>query len=328
MKAFTYIVPRDLKEAAEAGARKNTAFKAAGTDIVDRMKERQLSPENVVSLLPLKAEMAGIRADAGAVTIGALTTLTQLEESPLLTGEALAAIRQAAATTATPLIRNRGTVGGNLLQLSRCWYLRSAAFECLHDGRGEACLAMYGENRYHAVMGYRDCVRVHPSNLAPALIALDAEVSVFSGGGTRRIKVRDLYPKDPKGLAPEHVLKDGEILTAVHVPPQPDGTRSVYDESREKLSFDWATTAAAVRVRVDGGTIREASICLGAVGPNPVPADDAAEMLIGKEPSAELFAKVADEAFADAAPLSQNEYKIPVGKAVLRDALAAAAGTR
>lgn len=328
MKPFTYVIPHDLKEAAEAGAAKNTAFKAAGTDIVDRMKERQLSPEKVVSLLPLKEEMAGVRADTGTVTIGALTTLTHLEESPLVAGEALAAIREAAATTATPLIRNRGTVGGNLLQLSRCWYLRSAAFKCLHDGRGEACLAMYGENRYHSIMGYRDCVRVHPSNLAPALIALDAEVSVFSGGETRRLKVRELYPKDPKGLAPEHVLADGEILTAVHVPAQPEGARSVYLETREKLSFDWATTAAAVRLVVDGGKIVQAAICLGAVGPNPVPADDAARMLVGQSPSAELFGKVADAAFKDAAPLSQNEYKIPVGKAVLRDALAAAAGMR
>ncbi|MCA8974226.1 MAG: FAD binding domain-containing protein [Planctomycetes bacterium] len=329
MREFTYVIPHSLQEAAAAAARPDTIVKAAGLDLVDRMKERLVTPKEVVNLLPLGRELAGVTVEAdGGLSIGAMTTLTQLAEHEALATPALAGLREAAAITATPLIRNRATVAGNLLQFTRCWYVRSEAHHCLHGGRGPVCLAMNGDNRYHSVMGYVDCARVHPSNLAPALLALDAEYSTRIAGpaGKReeRRKLGDLFPTTPKAEAAEHTLLPGEIVTAIHVPKQPAAGRSWYSESREKLSFDWATTACAVRLEIDGGIIRAARLVLGAVAPVPVQHDKAAALLVGQQPGDELFRRDAEAAFADAVPLSHNAYKVPVGKAIVREALHAA----
>ena len=322
MKPFTYIVPGKLAEAAAAAAQPDTVLKGAGIDLVDRMKERLQTPANVVHLLPLKDELAGIAAQAdGSLRIGATTTLTQLEQHAALANPALAGLQQSAAMTATPQVRNRATVAGNILQFTRCWYVRSEAFHCLHGGRGPTCLAMTGENRYHAVLGWQDCVRVHPSNLAPILLALGAEYTTLLGKQEQRKKFAELFPAEPRAQNPEHTLQAGEIVTAIHVPAQPAGTRSAYVESREKQTFDWATTACAVRLVLDGGTITAADLVLGAVAPVPLPRPAAAKMLVGQKPSSQLFQKVAEAAYAGASPLAHNAYKLPVGKAIVREAL-------
>jgi xanthine dehydrogenase YagS FAD-binding subunit len=321
MKPFTYVLPRSLAEAAAAGREAGAVYKGAGIDLVDRMKERLQTPDRVVNLLPLK-ELAGIAAEPdGELRIGATTTLADLAQHGALAGRALQALRASAAMTATPHVRNRATVAGNLLQFTRCWYVRSEAFRCLHGGRGPTCLAMTGENRYHAVLGWQDCVRVHPSNLAPPLLALGAEYSTLLDGKVRRRRLAELFPAEPRAQNPEHTLEPGEIVTAVHVPKQPEHARSAYCESREKLSFDWATTACAVRVVLDAGRIAAAEIVLGAVAPNPLPRPQAAAALVGQEPKPALFAKAAALAFAGASPLAHNDYKLAVGRAIVVQAL-------
>ena len=322
MKPFTYVLPHTLAEAGEAAKKPESILKGAGIDLVDRMKERLQTPAEIVNLLPLQKELAGIAVEAnGELRIGALTTLTQLEQHPALAGRALAALRDSAASTATPQVRHRATVAGNLLQFTRCWYVRSEAHHCLHGGRGPTCLAMTGENRFHSVLGWLDCVRVHPSNLAPPLLALGAEYSTVLDGKVRRRKLIDLFPAEPRAQSAEHTLEQGEIVTTIHLPKQPDGARSAYCESREKQSFDWATTACAVRVVMDGGKITAANVVLGAVAPVPLPRPQAAALLVGQAPSATLFTKVAETAYAGASPLAHNEYKLQIGKAIVRQAL-------
>ena len=325
MRPFEMILSEKLEGAIKA-AHGGATVKAAGIDLLDRMKERVESPKTIINLMPLSKQMSDIAAKGGDVVIGALATLQEVADATPLRGVVYAALCAAAGEAATPQVRNRATIGGNLLQKTRCWYLRSAGFSCAHDGKGLGCRAIDGENRYHAIMGYSDCARVHPSNVAPALIVLDAEVSIESNDGIRKVKVKDLYPKNPLASRPEHVVKDGEILTQVRVPAQSAGTRSAYGESREKLSFDWATTSAAVRLVMAGKTIQDASICLSAVAPVPVIAADAAKLLKGKTASRKLFEQAAERAFRDAKPLDKNGYKLPVGKAVLVDTLATAAG--
>jgi xanthine dehydrogenase YagS FAD-binding subunit len=322
MKPFTYVVPKSLQDASDEAKKPNTLLKGAGVDLIDRMKERLQTPERIVNLLPLKDELAGVAVDSnGELRLGALTTLSQLEQHEALAAPALAGLRESATATASPQIRNRATVAGNILQFTRCWYVRSEAFRCLHGGRGPTCLAMTGENRYHAVLGWLDCVRVHPSNLAPPLLALDAEYSTRLGEQVRRRKFTDLFPAEPRAQTAEHTLEAGEIVTAIHVPKPAVGTRTAYCESREKQTFDWATTACAVKVVLDGGKITAASVVLGAVAPVPLPRPKAAALLVGQLPSATLFQKVAETAFADANPLAHNGYKVQVGKAVVREAL-------
>ena len=136
MKPFTYVVPKTLDEAKEAASQPDTIVKGAGLDVVDRMKERLQTPSNIVNLLPLADDMAGVDVAAdGSVTIGALTTLTALEETAALQSRAFHALPKSASTTGTPQVRNRATVAGNILQFTRCWYVRSEAFRCLHGGR-------------------------------------------------------------------------------------------------------------------------------------------------------------------------------------------------
>ena len=195
MKPFSYVVPKSLDEAKAAAAQPNTLIKGAGLDIVDRIKERLQTPATIVNLLPLKDELKGITVEAdGGIRIGALTTLTEIENHEALQGAQFEGLVGAARTTGTPQVRNRGTIAGNILQFTRCWYVRSEAFHCLHGGRGPTCLAMTGQNRYHAVMGWSDCVRVHPSNLAPTTI--DARRRVHHGDwqGNASPQVRRVVP--------------------------------------------------------------------------------------------------------------------------------------
>ncbi len=331
MQPFTLVVPHDLAEAAAAGQKPNAAFKAGGIDLLDRLKERLEPIAEVVNLLPLRASMQTIDTDAGALRLGALATLHEVAAHAALQGKALAALREAAATTATPQVRNRATLAGNLVQKARCWYLRSRDEHCLHGGDGPVCLAMTGENRYHSILGYHNCVRVHPSSVAPSLFALGAEIEVLRAadaatGKRTRLPIADLYPAEATAENPEHLLEPGDVITGVLLPAPAPGQVSAFRESREKLSFDWPTTTAAVSLTLEGGVIRSARICLGAVAPIPLPRPDAAALLVGQAPSDELFVRCAEAAFADAMPLAQNGYKVPVGKAVLRQALLAAAG--
>lgn len=327
MRPFELVKPATLAAAAKASKEPDALIKAAGIDVLDRLKERLEDPAQLVNLLDLRDRLGGVVADGDAVRIGALATLTEIAESPALAEPRWAAVRESAECTGTRQVRNRATAGGNLLQLTRCWYRRSSELGCAHGGDGPDCLAQTGENRYHAIMGGIDCFRVHPSNLAPALIALDATVRISNdAGGERSLSVQALYPDEPWADTAEHTLEPGEILTGIHVPAQPTRSASAYRDSREKESFDWATTAAAVRIGLDRkGSIADARICLGAVAPIPVFAPAAAGLLIGEKPSPSLFAKAAAKAFEGAEPLEQNAYKVELGQAVLRDALAAAA---
>src|SRR5690606_11209060 len=180
--------------------------------------------------------------------------------------------------------------------------------------------------RYHAVLGALDCIRVHPSNTAPALVVLGAEVEVQNGDAVRRLPIRALFPEVPSAKHPEHTLADGEVLVRVHLPAASARGRSAWRETREKQSNDWPTTAAAVHVTFDGDTVASAAICLGAVAPVPWPADEAARLLEGEKPSAKLVEEVVRVAYEGAVPLAKNAWKIDVGRAALRDALNAALG--
>jgi xanthine dehydrogenase YagS FAD-binding subunit len=324
MNPFDFRLVDSVEEASRAGG-PGKAFKAGGIDLLDRLKERVENPGELIDLLRLQEQMGGIQQSAaGAVRIGALATLAEIGAAEPLAAPGFHALREAAGDAASPQIRSRATLGGNLLQRNRCWYYRSAGFECAHDGKGSICLANLGDHRYHAVLGAIDCIRVHPSNTAPALVVLGAEVEAQRGDQTRRLPIRALFPDKPSAEAPEHTLAEDEVLTAVLLPAAAAQGRSAYRETREKQSFDWATTAAAAHLKIEGGKIATAAVCLGAVAPVPWWVD--AERLVGQAPSRELFEDFARRAFRRAQPLAQNAYKIEVGQACLTDALLAAAG--
>ena len=324
MKPFELSVPNDLAAAVRAGGPEAT-FKAAGIDLLDRLKERIEEPSTLVDLLRLEDQLRFVRSDATGLALGALATLQQIADAPEAGSPGLLALRDACGDAATPQIRRRATLGGNLLQKSRCWYLRSAGFHCLHGGDGPDCMAREGENRYHAIFGGFDCVRVHPSNAAPALCVLEATAMIRGNAGEREIPIRGLWPRIGLAALAEHTLAPDEVLTAIRIPETANTGRSAYRESREKLSFDWPTTSAAVHLKLDGDRITSARVCLGAVAPVPWVSDEAAQALAGKPATRATFEAAANAAFAPAQPLAQNAYKVAVGKAILIDALTAAA---
>lgn len=275
-------------------------------------------------LLSGDADLSNMVEADGYLVAGALTTLAELAAAEWSPG--LAALGQAAGQAATPGIRNTATLGGNLLQRPRCWYFRNRELVCLKKG-GDTCLAIAGDNRYHAILGAGPSFIVHPSSLATALVALGALVLVRGEAkASTAMPIEALFvgPKDDPTR--EHILEPGDVLTTIYL-PKLDGSRSAYQAVREKQSHDWPLAEAAVRLRLDDDrTMRGVRVALGHVAPVPWYSAEAAAVLEGQKPDADLFARAAEAALAPATPLGGNGYKVPLTKGLLREVLHRASG--
>jgi xanthine dehydrogenase YagS FAD-binding subunit len=310
MRNFDYVMPRTADEAAAAALKAGAVLKGAGTDLLDRMKEGVIRPDALVNLLAIK-EMAGIRQDGDTIRIGALTTLSEVEASELVRKVA-PGLADAAGNAATPQIRNRATVGGNLAQRPRCWYFRNATYECSRKG-GSLCYALEGENKYHAIFDNDACCVVHPSNLAPPLWTLDARIHVTSGKGDQRtadLPIAGFWLKPDQDITRENVLEAGQVITAVSFKAPPPGTGTAYHETREKESFDWALTSVACRLVIEGGSVREARVVVSGVAPTPLRLEAVEKAVEGKAMSAEVAKAAGEKAVAGAKPLRDNAYKV------------------
>ena len=299
--------------------------KAGGVDMLDLMKEGLVNPLRLVDVSQL-AELQGIsRGSDGGLRIGALTTLAQIAAHSGLR-QSHAALAQAAAMAASPQIRNRATLGGNLLQRPRCWYLRSAAHHCLRKGGGH-CFAFAGDNRYHAIFANHGCAIIHPSTPATALLAFHAQVELLHPQGQRRqVPLEDFFVLPEADMHRENILAAGEILTAVWLPPQMQTNHSIYFQVAEREAFDWPLAAVAVVVDLDAaGLCREASIVLGAAAPTPWRARQAEALLTGAIIHGETAEAAGEAALAGATPLAQNAYKLPLLATLVRRAVLAAA---
>jgi xanthine dehydrogenase YagS FAD-binding subunit len=330
MNRFTLV---RLPTLAQAHARVVAApqtrlFRAGGIDLIDRMKEGLDAPDELVELRAVGdeagARMRGIVGKDGGWTLGTLVTLAQLAEFDDL-GAAFQAVRDAADSAATPGIRNAATLGGNLLQRPRCWYYRHVDLVCLKKG-GDQCLAVTGDNRYHAILGGGPSYIVHASSLACALTALDAKVTVAGAKGERTIDLDQLFVLPTVDATREHALAAGEVLLSVELPAPATGQRSAYAFAKEKQSHDWPLVEAAVRCTVVGGKMKDVRVALGHVAPIPWRAREAEAALEGQAPTADAFASAAAAAVAKAKPLDHNAYKIPLAQGLLREALHHATG--
>jgi xanthine dehydrogenase YagS FAD-binding subunit len=325
MKQFALIAPSGIASASRLLADRDHVALAGGIDLLDRMKQGIDAPGNLVNLKALNGRDE-IRPDAtGGIRIGALVKLHAIATDAAIR-EHYTALAEAAGEAATPQVRNLATAGGNLLQRPRCWYYRNPDVPCLKKG-GTRCYAVGGLNRYHAILGGGPSFIVHPSNLAPALIAFGARVELQGPAGVREVALEHFFvlPKiDPRR---ENVLEPGEILTEIILPATASGTHSVYFEAREKQSFDWPlASASVVIVRGDTGIVREPRIVLGAVAPIPWRSMEAERAISGRRIDARVAAHAADAALKPAAPLSDNAYKVPIAKALIQRALLRASG--
>jgi Aerobic-type carbon monoxide dehydrogenase, middle subunit CoxM/CutM homologs len=263
--------------------------------------------------------------DAKGLTIGALITLTELEEHQP-TRKNIPGLAEAANSIATPQIRNLGTVAGNLCQRPRCWYFRLEEVICLKKG-GDECYSSSGENKYNAIFGGGPSYIVHPSDLAPILLALGGRLNVSGPDGKRVIPLDKFFTLPSEGnIRRENVLKNDEIITEVFVPSSPLAARSTYLKFKERDSLDFAMSSVAVALQMNGKTVKDARIVLGGVAPIPWRVPDAEKFVTGKELTNDVLQEAGKIALAHAEPLSKNAYKIPLTQTLVRRALAKAAG--
>ena len=333
MKAFEWANPTTIGEAvqflksAPAGTDADEAAQpiAGGQDLLTTMKDYAARPSRVVNLKNIQG-LDRIQGNSKTgLTIGALVTLTQLEEHPLVRAS-FPGIAEAAHSVATPQIRNLGTVGGNLCQRPRCWYFRLEEVICLKKG-GSECYAAKGENKYNAILGGGPSYIVHPSDLAPMLVALGASISVVGADGRRVIPLDKFFTLPNENIRRENTLRNAEIITQIQVPASPVAARSTYlkFKERESMDFAMASVAAAVQLGADK-TVTQARLVLGGVAPIPWRTPEAEQFLLGKTLSPEVLAETARLALKGAQPLEQNGYKVPLAQTLVRRALAKAGG--
>ena len=334
MKAFEWISPTSINEAVSAlssAPAPDDADDAArpiagGQDLLTTMKDYITRPTRVVNLKGIRGLDRIVADGKGGLRIGALVTLAQLEEDPVVHRN-FPGLAEAAHSIASPQIRNLGTVGGNLCQRPRCWYFRLEEAVCLKKG-GSECFAATGENKYHAILGGGPSYIVHPSDLAPMLMALGGSLSVVGGESKRIIPLEKFFTLPSEGnLRRENVLKNDELITEIHVPASKFAAHSTYLKFKERDSLDFAIAAVAAAVTLGANkTVTEARLVLGGVAPIPWRVPRAEAALIGKTLNSEVLQSVAGIALAGAKPLEKNAYKIPLTQTLVRRALAKAGG--
>lgn len=322
MKPFDYVAPVTLQESLRAlreGNADEVRPLAGGTDLLPLMKAQITQPRLLVNLKRVSELPRTIEENAGGIRIGALATLADLEQHPLI-GRDYALLAQAAGSAATPQLRNLATVGGTLLQRPRCWYFRNRHFHCWLKG-GDSCHARSGENALHAIFDTGPCRAVHPSDVACALAALEATVEIRGPKGSRQLALRDLMIPPAEKRRVETTLQAGEVVLAMHLPPLAPGTGSVYLKVMDRAAWAFATVSCAAIVRMRAGTIEDLRVVLGGVAAVPWSVTAAMQPLVGTRPDEAALAAAARAALADAEPLRMNGYKLPLAEALIRRAL-------
>jgi xanthine dehydrogenase YagS FAD-binding subunit len=319
---FSYIRARSLDEAVRYLALNGARLHAGGTDLLGCLRDRVFDVTTVVSIAGLK-ELRGIRATpTGGLRIGSLTTIEEVARHPIIRSS-YPALSMAAAEVASPQLRNQGTIGGNLCQKPRCWYYRGE-FQCLRKG-GDRCYAVEGENRYHCIFGGKNCFIVHPSDTAPALVALQASVGIAGPNGRRTVAVENFHMPPAVDYTSETVLEPAEIVTEIILPPPAQGLRSSYRKVRTRRAWDFALAGVALAVVFAGDRTADSRVVLSGAAPVPWRCTEAETALRGGRLDRDRAIKAAEAALQDAEPMEQNEYKIPLFRGLLEQQLIAIA---
>ena len=310
MEKFSYVNATSLEQVtsllSESGWGEVMLI-AGGTDLLAELKEYIETPKTLINLKTLPG-MDSIEADASGLKIGALATVADIAMHPTIQHH-YTVLSQAAGSVATPQIRNVGTLGGNLCQRPRCWYYRDEATDCLKKG-GDICYAVDGLSKYHAILGGDPVYIVHPSDLAPALIALGASVKIVGPNGEKDMSLEEFFTLPAADPFRENVLEPNEIVVGVSVPAPKPNTKSFYLKAREKGAPDFALSSVAGVFEMDGMTCKTASIVLGGVAPAPWRSKEAEAAITGKMIDASVSQQAGADAVKDAQPLNDNAYKV------------------
>src|SRR5579871_2981717 len=322
MKAFTNVNPRALPQAAKllqetTAAGRSAAIAGGGSDLLGMIKDHLVEPDLLVHLKGIKG-LDQVVVGGRGVRIGGQTTLDAVAAHSVVRSR-YAVLAEAAESVATPQIRNVGTLAGNVCQRPWCWYYRNG-FPCFKAG-GNQCFSITGENQFHAIFGGGPSFIVHPSDTAPALVALDAKFRVKGPKGERMIPAAEFFTLPRANAARENVLAPDEILAAVHLPAARPGTRSTYHKVMDREAWTHAVVSAAIVLEMDQQVCKSARIVLGGVAPIPWRVPKVEALLAGQRITPELAARAAEAALEGANPLAKNGYKVPLTKAVVRRTL-------
>jgi xanthine dehydrogenase YagS FAD-binding subunit len=327
MKSFENVNVTSVKQATMLlqkfqQEKKSAIVVGGGSEILQLMKERVVTPDYVVNLKTIPG-LNSIKEERGGIRIGALTTLVEVEEHPAVR-EKFLILSEGAAEAASPQIRNAGTIGGNLCQRPFCWYFRSAHFDCLRKG-GQVCYSVAGDSRYHAIFGGGPSFIVHPSDLAPVMVALDAQIRIVNVAGERIIPLEKFFVLPQVDFKHENILKPGDIVTEIFVPYPKSGSKGFYHKVRERLAWDHAIVSVATVVQSSGGVVRDARVVLGGVAPIPWRAPKAEDFLRGQKIDDAAAQKAAEIALEGARPMKDNTYKVGLARSLIQRGLLASA---
>lgn len=321
MQPFAYTAVTDTASATTLGAERGTRFLAGGTTLVDLMKLEVEQPTRLIDIagLPL-AELTPL-ADGG-LRIGAMVRNADVAHDEVVRSR-YPMLSQALLAGASGQLRNMATTGGNLLQRTRCVYFRDTATPCNRREPGSGCSALHGYNRQHAILGTSEqCIATHPSDMAVALVALDASVRLLGPSGERVVALTDFHTLPGDHPERESVLAPGELIMAVDVPALSFARRSLYLKVRDRASFAFALASAAVALEIRDGAIRDARVALGGIGTRPWRSREAERTLVGQPPGGDAYRRAAEAALAGAEPREHNAFKVELAKRTLVRALA------
>ena len=321
VRPLSYARVADVDTAIETVTRsRDGAFLAGGTTEVDLVRQNVLRPTLLVDIndLPLNRveDLPG-----GGLRIGALARMSDVAQVPAVR-QRFPVIAQALLLGASAQLRNMASMGGNMCQRVRCSYFRDATSPCNKRDPGSGCAALSGFNRGHAILGTSDhCIATHPSDVAVALVALDAVVHTRGPGGGRAIGIDDFFLLPGDTPEREHPLEHGELITAIEVPATPVASHSVYLKFRDRESYEFALASVAAAVRVEDGTIAEVRLALGGVATKPWRARRAEASLLGQPATPAAFASAAAAELAPASPRPLNEFKVELAQRAIVRAL-------
>src|SRR6202048_3643827 len=330
MKSFDYVRPATASDAVKAAAEPGAAYLAAGTNLLDLMKGGVTRPDRLVDVTRLPGLDRIETLPDGGIRIGALVRNSDLAHDSDFP-KSYPAVAEALLSGASAQLRNAATVGGNLLQRTRCGYFYDTASACNKRQPGTGCDARHGDNRPHAVLGWGGaCIATHPSDFCVPLVALDAVVEIEGRGGRREVALEALHCLPGDTPERESELEPGDLIVALRLSGEARGfaAHARYLKVRERTSYAFAVVSAAAGLRIERGTIRDARLALGGVAAKPWRARPAEKILAGANPDAATFRRAAEAALAGAKPSGDNLFKIELAQRIVVRALAlAAAGT-
>jgi len=324
VKPFTYVRPADARAAIAAAGASGASFLAGGTTLIDLMRLEVMTPSAVVDVGRLP--MAAIERHGDGVRIGAMARNSDVATDALVV-ERYPLLAQALLAGASQQVRNMATVGGNLMQRTRCPYFRDLGVPCNKRAPGSGCSALDGFARSHAILGTSpSCIATHPSDMCVALAALDAVIHTRHAGRDRAIPFAEFHTLPGDHPEVENVLEQGELITHVELPASPFAAHSHYVKVRDRAAFAFALASAAVGLDVVAGRIRAARVALGGVATRPWRSPEAEQALIGQPPGRASFERAAAVALVDPKPRRDNAFKVALARRTIVRALELAWG--